>query len=126
MGVPTPDVYGVVSNQWHINRARASTLVLRARLQQIGSSLRRDEGLFGLSRVRGVDLDAGSHGGTDRHAEQVTALGARGLGSKELFDDGVDVGDQLLNAETGLADAQMNVSGFVGAVLDAKIGRAHV
>src|SRR6202030_11121 len=97
-----------------------------------GRNRRRSRPLqFSLSTARLVqrarlDLHARPHGGGDRDALDVGTLGAGGLGLADGVSQRLDVGDQLVLGERGLADAALHDAGLLDAELDrAALGALH-
>src|ERR1700761_4422531 len=70
-----------------------------------------------VQRAR-LDLYARPHRGGDRDALDVGALGTGGLGLGDGVRQRLDVGDQLVLGERGLADAGLNDAGLLDAELD--------
>src|ERR1700676_4256180 len=87
-------------------RTKTHHLMLRSRRERLGR------------RLAGIDPDAGAHGRGQREAANVIALGAGRLGANDRSEQSSHVVEQLLIAETGLADARVHDAGFVHPVVD--------
>src|SRR6185437_11653959 len=88
--------------KWLPNSAPSINRLARASVQQ---------------RAR-LDLHARSHGGGNRDALDVGALGTRGLGLGHRIRQRLDVGDELVLGERGLADTGLHDAGLLDAELD--------
>src|SRR5665213_187928 len=83
--------------------------------RSITSSLRLELG----DQRHVVDLDAGAHGGGERHGPHVRTLGRRRLQAQQGLDHGPRVLVQLVAAERYLSNAGLHDAGFLDPELDA-------
>src|SRR5579884_2077491 len=64
------------------------------------------------------DRDSRSHGSCNSDRLHIMAFNASRLGGADLLDERGDVGGQLVVVEADLADAGVNITALVGAILD--------
>ena len=70
-------------------------------------------------QAAGLDLDARSHGGRNRDALDIGALGARRFCLGDRIGKRLDVLHQLLFRERGLADTGLNDARLLGITLSS-------
>src|SRR5882724_13371539 len=93
---------------------------------EAGDETRKTLGPRSVERGGRVELDARTHGRTQRHLLDEGALGAARLGAADRAHQGLDVGGDRVLAERSLADTSMNDASLLGAELDrAGLGGLH-